>query len=298
MIGGILVLYIFVALLCLPLSLMALDGSVERMLIIGEWKEAYSEIFGNKSDEALTDSEVLERVMFMKEESENVCRQRSITTEMRDTVTYWYDALINTGIEHCHFAYLRGVKNQMELIKNPPSVNLATMFSLVHRFLIEICNDIHEDVRSRMRRHISFDVFSELINIQIYYEMWQDNEMPPQNLIKEMIKHLGIKKNSPRDQIVSAWKYSPCGLLQSLMRTSEFESFYDYVAMAALNGLEGLKFCPVSTNRWVRIVNACDQLDLIKVDLIKNYKSIEALTDTRKRTISIRQSQEKKTGPK
>lgn len=79
-------------------ALAALD---EQLLIIGEWKEAYSEIFGEKSDEGLTESQVQERVMFLQEEPESEPEpepepesEEDISDEEEDTPIFQYGRIL------------------------------------------------------------------------------------------------------------------------------------------------------------------------------------------------------------
>lgn len=71
----------------------------EQLLTIGEWEGVYSEIFGNKSNEVLTESQVLERVMFMQEEVETISdRDKAITVDMNDAVAYCFDGHRNRAL--------------------------------------------------------------------------------------------------------------------------------------------------------------------------------------------------------
>lgn len=240
-------------------------------VIVKEWKEAYSEVFGNDSDKIkLSDSEIMERVTFMQEEMDEINGERSITREQIEVVLYWNSVLMDTDTNNCNTNHLRHILRKLKDLGNPPSTNQASLFWLVHWNLIDICNKLHSGIKQEMQRFFSFETYAKLLRISFQFELWLQGLTTKKELSKELFEMLHVDKTVSRSKIVKAWDNGPCKQVIIVLQSSpKFRSFYEFVELNAYGGLATIEQCPSSTYLWVRIVYACEELTMIIPELAR-----------------------------
>lgn len=244
-------------------------------VIATEWKEAYSEIFGNDSDRMLARHQVMERVTFMYEEMDEIDNDVSITTEQKGIVAYWHGVLTDIDTDHCNTAHLDDILKHLKQLRHPPSTNQATLFWLVHQNLIYICDDLHLGIRDEMRRIFDFESYSKLLSISYRFELWLEDLTTARWLSKELFELLNVDKTLSKSKIVKAWDEGPCKQVKTVLEsTPQFRSFHEFAKLNSVAGLESVRQCPSSTYLWVRIVFACDELGRVMPELANENKAL------------------------
>lgn len=249
-------------------TMLLVQSSVSASLA-GDWIDSYTEVF-EPTGTNLTDSQVKANMMMMQESSEEVAKHSSVTSEMRDTVQFWYRAMTDTNEEHCNVGYLDDLVQRLTQISNPPTPNLRALFRIVFKNVRDSCSRAHFDIKDSLNQF--FDTYDkrDLIEIRNRHFLYRTGQISDKKLSKQLFKKFGVYTTCSKEKIIEAWKSGPCGKLAATvdrLQTPAFNEFVKLVNYERVVTNEADNFDPVS---WAQIIYSCKQLDQMIPDLAKN----------------------------
>lgn len=227
-----------------------------------EWRRTYVVIFG-RFHTHLAATRVLNHLTSLHSKINLLGEQDSVTGKMIDDVEYCFQAVRDTNAEHCNVEHMKNVRRRLKSIRYPLGDNLKTLFSLIHRNLVELCGALQMNVIEELDKALSDEVKCFLrVSMMMYKEDIENGRLNPSFRLR-LFREIGVQEYDTEEDIMAAWARSPCRKLTSTLHRLNLQSFIEFVKLNYFNGVLAAEMCQPELGSYANIVHTCDRLELI-----------------------------------
>lgn len=241
---------------------MFLAGVKPQKMLAEEWRRNYHTVFG-RFYAYLSETRMLNKMTFMYHKIDELGKQAVVNEKMIDNVKYCFEALRDTNVEHCNVDHLKTVRRRLKSIRYPLNDNLKTLFTLIHRNLVEMCGAAQRDVPTALDAALNRETKWFLNVSMMVYQEDIENGVPSPCLKLQLFREIGASDHDTEENIMAAWARGPCRKLISTLYRLNMQSFIDFVRLSHSYSSNSADLSEKNLKSYANMVHTCEKLDLM-----------------------------------